>query len=154
MPIMKPHGLPGVTLTFKNHFGNINFPNLLHSYIGPNEAHYSENYNPLIDIYLNPHIRDKTILVVGDALIAARRFNVTPEPWTTFGNQVPNSMFFATDPVAIDSVMADLIDAEVTLLASAFDYLALAQNAGLGTFERGDPWGSGYSVIDYLKIEL
>jgi hypothetical protein len=32
------------------------------------------------------------------------------------------------------------------------DYLKLAAGAGLGTFERGVPWGSGYSQIDYVRI--
>ena len=154
MPIMKPHGLPGVTLTFKNHFGDITSPFQLHSYIGPSGAHYRTDYNPLIDIYLNPHVGAKTVLIVGDALIAARRFNVAPETWTTFGDQVPNSLFLATDPVAIDCVMSDLLGAEVTLPDSAADYLVLASAAGLGTYECGDPWGSGYNVIDYLKLEL
>jgi len=154
MPIMKPHGLPGVTLTFKNHFGNITSPFQLHPYIGPSGAHYRTDYNPLIDIYLNPHVGAKTVLVVGDALIAARRFNVAPETWTTFGDQVPNSLFLATDPVAIDCVMSDLLGAEVTLPDSAADYLVLAGAAGLGTFEHGDPWGTGYNEIDYHKIEL
>lgn len=30
----------------------------------------------------------------------------------TFGNKPPNSLFFATDPVAIDCVMYDFLDAE------------------------------------------
>jgi hypothetical protein len=34
------------------------------------------------------------------------------------------------------------------------DYLKLAAAADLGVFERGDPWGSGYTKIDYQNIEL
>ena len=30
----------------------------------------------------------------------------------------------------------------------------LAAAAGLGQFERGQPWGSGYNQINYSKIEL
>ena len=76
--------------------------------------------------------------------------------WSTFGGALPNSLFFALDPVAIDSVMADFLRAEpgAGVFAGADDYLQLAQDAGLGTFERGDPWGGGYRAIEYRKLEL
>jgi hypothetical protein len=35
----------------------------------------------------------------------------------------------------------------------AYDYLRLAQTRGLGTFEKGEPWSSGYSQIEYLRVE-
>jgi hypothetical protein len=154
MPIMKPHGIAGVTLTFKNHFGDISNPWNLHDYIGLTWTYYRSDYNPLIDIYLNPHVGNKTVLVVGDGLMAAKQFDAAPATWSTFGNEVPNSLFFATDPVAVDCVMCDLLAAEVTLPDAADDYLALAEGAGLGVYERGAPWGTGYNEIDYLKIEL
>jgi hypothetical protein len=50
--------------------------------------------------------------------------------------------------------MCDLLDAEVGISDEAYYYLQLAAAAGLGVFERGDPWDSGYSTIDYVKIEL
>ena len=152
MPIMKPHRIAGVTLTFKNHFGDIAAPWDLHDYIRLTDPLYRSDYNPLVDIFRNPHISGKTVLVVGDGLVASLDFDGPPSPWSTFGNDTPNSMFFATDPVAIDCVMCDFLDAELGIPEGADDYLVLADQAGLGTFERGDPWGSGYSVIDYLKI--
>jgi hypothetical protein len=154
MPIMKPHGIAGVTLTFKNHFGSITAPWNLHPYIGTSGANYRTDYNPLVDIYKNPNIGPKTILVVGDALFAAKGFDVAPAVWSTFGNETPQSLFFATDSVAIDCVMCDFLDTEVGLPESADDYLVLAAAAGLGIYERGDPWQSGYGEIDYLKIEI
>jgi len=169
MPIMKDHGISGVTLGFKNHFGTIDrvvggSPDDLHIYINPSDYRYSPDYNPMLDIYLNPHIRDKTVLTVGDGLYGALgNTNVEPSRWSTFGNDAPNSLFFSRDPVAIDCVMLDILDAEPTSHPQrsgghADDYLELAEEAGLGTFERGDPWqtpyGSGYSRIEYLRIEL
>lgn len=154
MPIMKPHSIAGVTLGFKNHFGCITNPWNLHPFIKPGVANYTPDWNPLVDIYMNPHIAGKTILTIGDGLLAAKGFDVAPSVWTTFGNQVPNSLFFATDPVAVDCVMCDFLAAETTLPAGADEHLGLARDAELGTFERGDPWGSGYAHIDYQKIEL
>jgi hypothetical protein len=50
--------------------------------------------------------------------------------------------------------MYDILAAETDVPENADVYLKLASDAGLGTFERGDPWGSGYSQIEYLKMEL
>ena len=155
MPIMKPHGLTGATLSFKNHFGTIEVPFQLHQYADPDLPNYfGPDHSTLVDIYRNPHIASKTILTVGDGLFACRSFNGTPSVWDTFGNQVPNSLFFSKDPVAIDCVMCDLLDDEVGIPDTTNHYLQVASNAGLGVFERGDPWGSGYQQIDYLRMEL
>jgi hypothetical protein len=50
--------------------------------------------------------------------------------------------------------MCDLLAAEWGIADHADDYLRLASDAGLGIFERGDPWGSGYTQIDYVRAEL
>jgi len=153
MPIVKDHYYAGVTLTFKNHFGTIDAV----VRAGDDNLHHDIT-SALLDIYLNPHIRDKTVLVVGDGLYGAlENTNTMPSRWSTFGNDAPNSLFFAVDPVAIDCVMLDILDAEPVnhprwVLPDA--YLELAAAAGLGIFERGDLGGSGYNQIDYLKIEL
>ncbi len=157
IPIMKGHSITGVTLGFKNHLGTINNPYGLHGYIGPQESQYTSSHNPMVDIYLTSHIRTKTVLVLGDGLFGSRdNTNVVPTRWTTFGNQFPNSLFFARDPVAVDCVMYDLLVAEGCPYAwdEAADYLRLAAAAGLGVYESGDPWGNGYSLIDYVKIPL
>ena len=157
VPIMKGHSISGVTLGFKNHLGTINSPLPLHDYIGPGWSHYDSGYNPMVDIHLTSHIRTKTVLVLGDGLFASRdNTNVVPTRWQTFGNQFPNSLFFARDPVAVDCVMYDLLAAEGCPYAwdEATDYLRVAAAAGLGVYEHGDPWGSGYSHIDYVKINL
>ena len=116
-------------------------------------------YNPIIEIFNNPHIRNKTILTVGDGLFGGLETNtLPPERWQTFGNAAPNSLFFAVDPVAIDCVMADVLHAEPVYHphqnSGCDDYLKLAAGAGLGVFERGNPWGTGYQDINYMKVEL
>jgi hypothetical protein len=162
MPIMKDHGISGVTLGFKNHFGTIQNPYGLHPNITINGSQYRSDYNPMVDIYRHPAIGDKTILTIGDGLYGAlENTNVTPKIWTTFGNDYPNSLFFSTDPVAIDCVMLDILHAEPGShpykdTGKVDDYLKLASSAGLGVHERGDPWqtpyGSGYSQIIYARL--
>jgi len=154
MPIMKAHGGTQVTLSFKNHFGSIANCAPLHKWMWG--SHYAgTTYNPMVDIYRNPHILGKTVLTIGDGLFGNWVDNIgKPLRWSTFGNSAPNSLFFATDPVVVDCVMSDFIDAEGFLNENADDYLEYAASMGLGTYERGDPWGSGYNQIDYVKIEL
>ncbi len=161
MPIVKKHGGTEVTLSFKNHAGSLSDFSPFHDWVYYDGSHYSSSYNPLVDIYRNYHIQNKTVLTIADALFGNWYRNETKsEPWITFGNQAANSLLFATDPVAIDCVMCDLLDAESVeqggghLREMADDYLVLAANAGLGTHERGEPWGSGYDQIDYKRIEL
>jgi uncharacterized protein (DUF362 family) len=151
---MKQHSISGVTLTFKNHFGSIPDPGALHNHIQIGGGSYSDSQNPLVDIYRNPHIADKTRLIVGDGLFGALGSEDSPPfPWYSFGSQSPNSLFFATDPVAIDCVMYDLLDQEGSNPPGADDYLRIAQGAGLGTFERSASPGV-YSQIDYSRIDL
>jgi hypothetical protein len=159
MPIMKGgHPLAGVTLGFKNHFGTIHNCSALHDYVDAvhKPPAYDRDYNPMVDFFSNAHIGGKTVLTIGDALFAAKDFNGPPEPWGTFGNKVPNSLFFAKDPVAIDCVMHDLIAAEIgdSLTPAANRYLVLAGRAGIGVYESLNPWTESYTQIKYTKIKL
>jgi len=163
MPIMKGgHSLAGVTLGFKNHFGSISTCSGLHNYVDVvhKPPEYRTDYNPLIDLIGSPLIGGKTVLTIGDALFAARRFSMPPVPWTTFDGQLPNSLFFATDPVAVDCLMHDLLIAEpdTSVPDGSNNYLRLAAEAGLGVYEIGNPWAdpfsSGYQSIDYTRIDM
>ena len=108
MPIMKRHGKAGVSLAFKNHFGSIDNVLGVHPYVSLG-LYTDSDYHPLVDLYRNPHIGAKTILTVGDGLFSAGDQEAPPTTWTTFGGRVPNSLFFATDPVAVDCVMCDFL---------------------------------------------
>ena len=44
--------------------------------------------------------------------------------------------------------------AEARIPDGADYYLQVAAEARAGIFERGDPWGSGYSTIDYVKVSF
>jgi hypothetical protein len=168
MPILKDHGIAGVTLGFKNHFGTINKimregNDNLHWFIDPDDGRYSSSYNPLVDIYSNHNILNKTILTVGDGLFGAYGCCTNsnpPDPWVSFGNKAANSFFLSADPVADDCIMLDILDAEQSdggihpKRPGADDYLKLAEGVGMGVYERGNPWNPGYQKIDYIKLEL
>jgi Domain of unknown function (DUF362) len=154
MPIMKKHGMAGVTLAFKNHFGSLEHCDYVHWSVSLGYGNYTPTYNGLVDIYNNPHIKDKTVLTVGDALYGGRYNNYeVPSAWPSFGNQSPNSLFFSTDAVAIDSVMVDFLNEEGGVPAHSDDYLTLAAASGLGIYERWDA-SHQYHTIDYRRLEV
>ena len=160
MPILKGHSDAGVTFSFKNHLGSIRNPWDLHEYIYMQHP-VIEVYNALIELNSNSHIRNKTRIVIGDGIYGSWPHQLNPpQPWSTFGNHSPCSLFFATDPVAIDCVMHDILKAERGAMqpSNSNRYLELAADAGFGVFESGDPWqlpyGSGYEKIAYRRIEL
>ena len=85
MPIIKGHPLAGVTLGFKNHFGSTDNPSGMHEYVTTSYP-LIDQYDALVDLFSNPHIRYKTVLTIGDGIYASRRYqNTPPQPWTTFG---------------------------------------------------------------------
>lgn len=155
LPILKAHtDLAGVSLGFKNHFGSVPNPVDFHDYMFPAGTYTRSYYNPLVDLYCNPNIRGKTVLTVGDGLFTGDTWGSPALTMRTFDYKTPNSLFIATDPVAIDSVMYDFLDAEWHIVAGADNYLRLASQASLGVFERGNPWGAGYTTISYQRFEM
>lgn len=173
VPILKRHtgdGVVPVTLGFKNHFGSLDRivgsgNDDLHQYVSTGGPQYSATYNPLPDIYLNNNICGKTVLTLGDGLFGA--FSVADSAamsWSVFSGPA-NGLFFATDPVASDCVMVDFIVAQgLVTKAHAYDYLFYASQVGLGLCEGtraspgGNPlqmpYGSGYTTIRYVRVDM
>jgi hypothetical protein len=115
--------------------------------------------------YRNSNIAGKTVLTVGDGLFGAFGVgNNAAISWSVLGGPA-NSLFFATDPVAVDCVMTDFIVAEgLVTKAHAYDYLFYASEIGLGLCEGTrpnpggnplqQPYGSGYSTIRYFRVDV
>ncbi|HMM28164.1 MAG TPA: DUF362 domain-containing protein [Aggregatilineaceae bacterium] len=156
LPIVKSHSFAGVTLGFKNHFGSIEHCDRLHVYTPGFEPNaFDPQYSPVVDLNRNPHIRAKTALILGDCLFGGWMDPISkPQPWASFGNRAPASLFFGRDPLATECVMADLLAAETALLPETDGYLRLAAAAGLGVYERADPWQNTYRQIDFVRVEL
>ena len=157
MPIMRRHTGAGVTLGFKNHFGTINNCAWLHTRVYPDGSLWRRDYNPLVDISSNPHIRDKTALVLGDGLFGNAYGGPwgMPHAWKAFEGGSPSCLFFSRDLVAVDSVMHDVLRLECEDIKPNSDgYMPLAQAAGLGVFEHGDPsQTAGYKRIDFIRVD-
>jgi hypothetical protein len=87
MPILKQHGMTGITFAMKNHYGTFDKPESFHG--GRLERGIAE-LNAL------PPIRERTRLIIGDALTVVRR------NW--FSAVTGDSILMSFDPVAHDTV--------------------------------------------------
>jgi len=117
MALLRPHGMAGVTLSGKNHFGSVHFPNdggwsprILHDSVLRTQPMGS--YNALVDLMGHRHLGGKTMLFVLDGLYTAEHNEGSVIRWASFGDHWASSMLMSQDPVAMDSVALDLLASE------------------------------------------
>jgi len=90
LPVLKDHGIVGVTMALKNMFGAIHNPNKYHVNIG----------DPYVaDVYMLPPIRQKVRLHICDATAAQYEGGPSYMPQWTWPF---NGLLVAGDPVALD----------------------------------------------------
>ena len=98
LPVLKDHGIVGVTLSLKNLFGAIHNPNKYHVNVG-------DPYVP--DVFMFPPIRKKVRLTILDATIG--QYEGGPSyirRWFWH----PNQLLAAMDPVALDRIGWEMIE--------------------------------------------
>lgn len=140
IPVLKTHGIAGMTGSLKNHYGSIDNPREFH----PNNA-----TNPGIpEINAIPVIRDKQKLIIADALLGV--FDGGPR-WNRDKIWVNNEIIIGTDPVAVDTVMMTKLDKKRELegyepIEPNAIHLPLSEELGLGNHD--------YSAIDMIEINL
>ena len=137
MALLRPHGMAGVTLTGKNHFGSVNFPN--DGGWSPRALHNSVlrtlpagSYNALVDLFGHRHLGGKTMLFMLDGLYSAEHNEGNVIRWASFGDSWPSSILMSQDPVAIDSVGLDILRNEprnTEVRGTADNYLHEASQA-------------------------
>lgn len=100
LPVLKDHGITGVTLALKNFFGAVHNPNKYH----PNAG------DPYVaDVYMLPPIRQKTRLAICDAVNGQYEGGPSYLPqW----NWPFNGLLVAQDPVALDRTGWQIIEEE------------------------------------------
>ena len=98
VPILKDHGIVGMTNALKNFFGAIHNPNKYHDNFG----------DPYIaDVYMLSEIRSKVRLTITDALTAQYEGGPPFMPQWAWHH---NSLIVGFDPVAIDAIGWDIIE--------------------------------------------
>jgi uncharacterized protein (DUF362 family) len=105
VPVLKDHGSAGVTLALKNlSHGLVNNVSRSHS------THATNACNTFIPaIVAQPHIRQKVVLHVLDGLKAVYQGGPSAKKEFVWAYK---SLFFATDPVAVDQIGWEIIDAK------------------------------------------
>jgi len=138
MPILKTHGITGISCCLKNHYGSFDNPG----------NHHGHCCNPaMADFSSIPMVKDKTRLVVVDVL--------RPQHSGGPGLQVEDqfncySMMVSADPVAADYLGLQIIQDKLTQLGKELipdkklGWLTSAQERGVGTC---DP-----RKIDLLRV--
>jgi len=129
VPILKDHGSTGVTAALKNHYGTCDNPG----------AHHANRCNPyLADLNHLPAIRDKTRLIVCDAIQAVCEggpgFRSSKYLWDYGG------IILSFDPVAVDFIGWQIIEQRrqeiglPSLVESGREpkWIATAESLGLG----------------------
>ncbi len=172
VPIFRSHG-GMASFALKNHYGsvfyNLNDQNSMHSYFNPLDNQWGCDLNTeniLADINNNPHIRNKTRLIIGEGIFGHSWNNMeSPIPYVTFNNDDPNIYFFGFDPIAVSSVMADSLNYERSRSnipeahwpdpVEHHEQLHAGALLGLGIHEHWDnPVNQRYLNINYIKIDL
>lgn len=98
VPVLKDHDLAGVSVAMKNFYGVIHNPNKYHD----------NNCDPYVaELYSHPYIRGKVRLTICDALVA--QCNGGPAYKAQWAWRY-NGVLLGTDPVAMDSVGANIIE--------------------------------------------
>jgi len=98
LPVLKDHGITGVTLALKNLFGAIHNPNKYHLTVG----------DPYVaDVNMLPAIRQKIRLTICDATTAQYEGGPSFMPQWTW---LYNGLLVARDPVALDSTGWQIIE--------------------------------------------
>jgi uncharacterized protein (DUF362 family) len=117
MALLRAHGMFGVTLTAKNHFGSTYFPDNggwtprpLHSY--GMRTNPMGSYNCLVDLVGHKHLGGKTLLFMLDGLYTAEHNEGNVYRFQSFGDDWASSLFMSQDPMAIDSVGLDFLRSE------------------------------------------
>ncbi len=131
MAILKDHGYSGVTLCLKNLAYGVSDNN--------GRFHGPKHIGPFIsDLCTHPLLKKKVVLHMIDGLEAC--FDLGPAPRNPKALFTPQTLWLGTDPVALDSVGFQVIDAErqergLSALAESgrpIDHIELAGKKGIG----------------------
>lgn len=106
IPVLKDHRSAGITISLKNmSHGFVN--NVNRSHLAPSNT--CASFIPAM-VSL-PKTREKSVLQIADGLVGV--YEGGPGPWNkSFATWPHRSLFFATDPVALDRIGWEIIDAK------------------------------------------
>jgi hypothetical protein len=134
VPVLKRHAMSGLSFALKNHFGTVSSPESLHSPLD----------RCIAELNAVPAIRDRTRLIIGDALGICLQ---TEAAWPFWREEVPgDSLLLSYDPVAVDTLGLKLFSEAlaasggnpVPVQGRSAGWLAIAAELGLGTNDEAN----------------
>ncbi|MEA3367022.1 MAG: DUF362 domain-containing protein [Planctomycetota bacterium] len=145
VPILKTHGLAGVTFSLKNHYGSFHNPREAHGGRGSRKSHGGLCDPFIAEVNALPVIRKKTRLIVADALRPVANGGPQARPRYTYDEK---AIMAGLDPVAMDTVGMKMLDAWRTKK----DYPSLEETGSAVSIVTAAEKGLG--VGDMSKIEI
>lgn len=134
MPILKDHGICGMTFALKNHFGAIN---------NPNKYHLNRCDPYIADLNASAPIRSREVLIVGDLTkIQADGGPSYKKQWVvSYGG-----IMTATDPVAADAAALGILErareelGRPSLKSKGLEpgYITTSHRKGIGNMDAGE----------------
>jgi uncharacterized protein (DUF362 family) len=132
MPILKDHGICGMTFALKNHFGAIH---------NPNKFHLNRCDPYIAELNAMNLIREREVLIIGDL----RRIQAEGGPsYKKHWAVAYDGVLMGTDPVAVDAVALGILEearkglGREDLRAKGLhpDYIETAHRMGVGDMEK------------------
>jgi len=136
LPIPKQHGMSGISVALKNHYGSVDRPGRLHG----------NSCDPgIAELNAQSNVRDKTRLVVGAAL------NVSPGDWNRPVGE--DALLLSFDPVALDTVARDILVRHREAQGQGAGSL-VEGSRHLGTAQSLDLGATDVDLIELLEVRL
>ncbi len=104
VPVLKDHGVSGITFSLKNHVGSIDNPYLIHRSGGRSGEIKPGSIAAINNLRA---IKEKTRLIVGDGLLGIYQGGPFGNPQFAY-----NGLIVGTDPVAVDHQARIILDEE------------------------------------------
>ncbi len=140
IPVLKAHSISGISFAMKNHYGTFDRPGQFHA---PRIEHALAELNAL------PPIRERTRLIIGDALtVCTRNWNAAAQG---------DSILMSFDPVAHDAIglqrYQEVVEAEGgNATAAAAAAAAAAQNRAMPWLTYGSEVELGVHDVDHIDV--
>lgn len=139
IPVLKTHGIAGITGSLKNHYGSIDNPRDFHEFNATNPG--------IPEINAIPVIRNKQKLIIADLLLGVIDGGPRWKPDQIFAY---GGILIGTDPVAVDTVMFHIlndkrIETGLEPIETAI-HLELSEALGLGN--------NSMDNIELINIDL
>ena len=141
IPLLKAHGIGGMTFALKSHYGTFNKPQNYHQGI---------IQRTIAALNALPPIKERTRLTIGDVLVDSTTPHGSEPYWTL--DVVGDSILMSFDPVAHDTVGLDLLNSFIKSGSSRYNtslagrWLKNAADLGLGTNDMAN--------IEFIELHL